>query len=242
MKLKSILLIAAGILIASYPIVKNLYTGYMQRQILKDWEEERRAQLMNSSSFSSDIEDTSDVTEDAINSYISLDEAFAHLNDTEATEQTDGKVNNKSFVTLGVIKIDKIDLSLPVMDGTTPEILKVGAGKLTNTTDIGEVGNTAISAHRSHAYGSNFNRLNEVEEGDVVIISTLDADYIYEVFNIQIVEPDDVSLLKKSKTESILTLITCHPLYTASHRLIVQARLISTTVHSSETDSAAHDN
>ena len=41
MKLKSILLIVIGILIASYPIVKNIYTGYIQRQILKDWEEEK---------------------------------------------------------------------------------------------------------------------------------------------------------------------------------------------------------
>jgi len=135
---------------------------------------------------------------------------------------------------LGVIKIDKIDCTLPILDGTTPEILKIGAGKLTGTTDIGEIGNTAISAHRSHTYGRNFNRLNEVEEGDIVVISTSDADYTYEVFNIQVVEPSDVSLLKKSKTESILTLITCHPLYIASHRLIVQARLISTTYHNTE--------
>ena len=54
----------------------------------------------------------------------------------------------------------------------------------------------------------------------------MDAVYNYEVFNIFIVEPSDVSVLKKSKTESILTLITCHPLYTATHRLIVQAKLL----------------
>lgn len=234
MKLKSILLIIAGILIASYPVVKDIYTGYIQKKALKDWEEKRRAQLFNSH----DDEDISEASEDAISSYLTLDEAFSDLNDTEAIEETDiedkQNKNNKSFVTLGVIKIDKINLNLPVFNGATPEILKIGAGKLEGTTDIGEIGNTAISAHRSHTYGRNFNRLNEVENGDIVIISTTDADYTYEVFNIQVVEPDDVSLLKKSKTESILTLITCHPLYTASHRLIVQARLISTTVHNQD--------
>jgi len=237
MKLKSILLIVIGILIASYPIVKNIYTGYMQRQILKDWEEERRAQQLNSHV----KEGSAETSEDAINSYLFLDEAFSQINDTETLGHTEGDdKENKSFVTLGVIKIDKIDLNLPVMDGATPEILKIGAGKLTGTANIGEIGNTAISAHRSHAYGRNFNRLNEVEEGDIVVISTFDADYTYEVFNIQVVEPDDVSLLKKSKTDSILTLITCHPLYTASHRLIVQARLISTTVHNPDSDSLMH--
>jgi len=230
MKLKSILLIAAGILIASYPIAKNIYTGYMQRKVLKEWEEERRAVQYQ---FNQSGADTSEASEDAINSYLFLDEAFSDLNNDETTESIEddnkGNKNTKSFVTLGVIKIDKIDLVLPVMDGATPEILKIGAGKLTGTTDIGEIGNTAISAHRSHAYGRNFNRLNEVELGDIVVISTLDADFTYEVFNIQVVEPDDVSVLKKSETESILTLITCHPLYIASHRLIVQAKLISTT-------------
>jgi len=237
-KIISILLIIIGILIASYPIVKDIYTGYMQEKLLKEWEKERAAQKMDAH----ETEDVLEASEDAINSYLDLDEAFSDLNETEtaessATEENAEKNNSKSFVTLGVLKIDKINLVLPVMDGATPEILKVGAGKLTGTTDIGKIGNTAISAHRSHKYGRNFNRLDELEEGDIVVISTLDADYTYEVFNIQVVEPNDVSLLKKSKSESILTLITCHPLYIASHRLIVQARLVSAVVRNENSES-----
>jgi len=237
-KIISILLIIIGILIASYPIVKDIYTGYMQEKLLKEWEKERAAQKTDAH----ETEDVMEASEDAINSYLDLDEAFSDLNETEtaessATEENAEKNNSKSFVTLGVLKIDKINLVLPVMDGATPEILKVGAGKLTGTTDIGKIGNTAISAHRSHKYGRNFNRLDELEEGDIVVISTLDADYTYEVFNIQVVEPNDVSLLKKSKSESILTLITCHPLYIASHRLIVQARLVSAVVRNENSES-----
>lgn len=230
-KIISMLLIIAGILIAVYPVIKDMYTGYMQEKLLREWEEGRTASLNNSGKNEDTFEEASN---DAINSYLGLEEAFSDLNETEETDQAETvenseNKNSSSFVTLGVIKIDKINLVLPVLDGATPEILKIGAGKLTGTTDIGKIGNTAISAHRSHKYGRNFNRLNELEEGDIVVISTLDADYTYEVFNIQVVEPNDVSLLKKSKSESILTLITCHPLYIASHRLIVQARLVSVT-------------
>lgn len=229
MKPKSIILIVTGILIASYPVVKDIYTSYLQKKILYMWETEK----------DSGRNDASDAaaSDDEINSYIRLNEVFSELNDTESSEpekENNGAIDGE-IVTLGVIKIDKINLKLPVMDGATPEILKIGAGKLTGTSNIGEIGNTAISAHRSHKYGRNFNRLNELEKGDIVTISTLEADYTYEVFNILVVEPDDVSVLKKSKTESILTLITCHPLYTASHRLIVQARLIS-TVYNSESE------
>lgn len=236
MKIKSVLsvlLIIAGILIAGYPAIKDAYTGYMQKKILEEWEKEKKKVQQTHTTNSNSNSVTS---EDVLNSYFSLDETFSQLNETETTEENTENVDKneestKSFVTLGVLKIEKINLVLPVMDGATPEILKLGAGKLTGTTGIGSIGNTAIAAHRSHKYGRNFNRLDEVEEGDTVIISTIDADYTYEVFNIQVVEPDDVSLLKKSKTESILTLITCHPLYKATHRLIVQARLVSTTVH-----------
>lgn len=226
MRFKSVLLIIIGVLIAMYPVVKDIYTIYMQKKLLKEWEEETKTHRL-SGVFAAN---TSETDEDAINSYLTLDEIFSHLNESE-TEDTMNE-NEKSHTVLGVIKIEKINLVLPVIDGATPEILKIGAGKLTGTTDIGQIGNTAISAHRSHAYGRNFNRLGELEEGDIVVISTADADYTYKVFNIQIVEPDDVSVLKKSKTESILTLITCHPLYKATHRLIVQARLVSATFHS----------
>lgn len=234
MKLKSSLIILIGVLIASYPIVNNLYSEYKQKELLNSIVQAKKVyqdsinNLENEQSLVNN--ELSDLSEAEMNSYLYLDETFIQLNDNENTltdEDNNSDVSKKeSIVTLGTIKIDKIDANLPIMEGTTSHILKIGAGKLTGTTDIGKIGNTAISAHRSHAYGRNFNRLNEVEVGDLVTISTLDTDYTYEVFNIQVVEPDDVSLLEKSKTESILTLITCHPLYTASHRLIVQAKHI----------------
>lgn len=234
MKLKSIILIIIGALIVGYPIINNIYTEYRQKELLNSLEEAKKAYQSSISDleYNQNLEN-SNISEAVMDSYLYLNETFTSLNDDNTNEPNEADMNNnnngnkkENIAILGTIKIDKINLNLPIMDGTSSEILKLGAGKLEGTTDFGKIGNTAISAHRSHAYGRNFNRLNEVEVGDLVTISTLDTDYTYEVFNIQIVEPDDVSLLKKSETESILTLITCHPLYTASHRLIVQAKHI----------------
>ena len=70
-----------------------------------------------------------------------------------------------SYETLGIMEIDKIDLKLPVLNGTSEAILRIGAGFLEGTTAIGEPGNTVLTAHRSHTYGRFFNRLDELEVG-----------------------------------------------------------------------------
>lgn len=217
MKIKplSLILIIVGALIIAYPIVNSIYSKYMEQKLMHEWLENMR----NEEPVEADNE-----PDDAVASYLNLDEVFSQLSEEEDSQETD-KASAKNFVTLGILKIDKIKVNIPVLEGCTPDVLRVGAGKLNGTTKIGEIGNTGISAHRSYNYGRQFNRLDELEEGDTFNITTQQAVYHYEVFNIQIVEPDDVSLLKKSKTESIVSLITCHPIYIASHRLIVQARL-----------------
>ena len=240
MKLRSIVLILAGILIAAYPLIKNTYAWHMQQTLLNEWEEEmkNRSQtenvngdnmvvLTNTNNNNNNLSE--EPSDDAVNSFLGLNELFSEI-ETDENENSSSsepvKPTKQPIETIGLIKIEKIKANLPIMEGTTSSVLKVGVGKLIGTSDFGEVGNTALSAHRSHSYGQNFNRLNEIQEGDLITITTMDAVYNYEVYNILVVKPSDVSVLKKSKTESILTLITCHPLYTATDRLIVQAKLL----------------
>lgn len=240
MKLKSIILIIVGILIIAFPLAKSTYTWYRQQTLLDEWEEEMKKRSQNANidkdnmNVISNINGNSDElteepSDDAVNSFIRLNELFSEIeaNENENSSRAESaKPTKQPIETIGVIKIEKIKANLPIIEGATSGILKLGVGKLDGTSNFGEIGNTALSAHRSHSYGQNFNRLNEVKEGDLITITTMDAVYNYVVYSILIVEPSDVSVLKRSKTESILTLITCHPLYTATHRLIVQARLL----------------
>lgn len=235
MKLKSILLIIVGILISSYPIIKSTYTRYKQQELLNQWEEEmnRRKQTEtggnntdNSINSSQNMDGIADEPSDeAIEAYLYLGDSYSQM-ESDGNESDTSSPTNKPVETIGILKIEKIKANLPIMEGTSSSILKLGVGKLEGTSDFGEIGNTVLSAHRSHSYGQNFNRLNEITEGDIISITTMEAVYNYEVFSVFVVEPTDVSVLKKSKNESILTLITCHPLYTATHRLIVKARLM----------------
>lgn len=131
------------------------------------------------------------------------------------------------FVVLGTMDIPKIDSSLPILEGTGKSQLRVGVGYMEGTSAIGEAGNAAFAAHRSHTYGRMFNRLDELENGDTITITLGDATYTYQVYEKLVVEPDDVSVLKSSKDKKVITLITCTPLITATHRLIIHASQVN---------------
>ena len=237
MKVFSIVLIVLGITIALIPLGQRVYTWYWQDRLLSEWE--------------ADFENIVDNEQDdkVVDSYFSLGDVFDRLiqqdeaqiveeedvgeeeeveeiysGDSVSREDEAKSINDDSI--LGILHIDSIDVKLPIMRGTTERVLQVGVGKLEGTTPIGEFGNTALSAHRGHSYGRLFNRLDEVLVGDFVKIQTRQDELIYEVYDVKIVEPDDLSVLNMNKNEKILTLITCHPLYTSTHRLIVHGRLV----------------
>lgn len=127
---------------------------------------------------------------------------------------------------IGIIQIDRIDLKLPVLEGATKTNMKHAAAHMKETAPLGAVGNAAIAAHRSRTAGRLFNRLDEVKIGDTVSINTSTEEYQYEVYDISIVEPTDVSVLNGNDTGRILTLITCDPLINPTHRLIIHAKLV----------------
>jgi len=126
---------------------------------------------------------------------------------------------------LGIIKIKKIKVVAPIVEGVKSSNLKVGVGHIPGTAAPGQPGNSALAGHRSYTFGKFFNRLDELVIGDEISITTKKEDLKFEVYKIHTVTPEDISVLKGSKDDSIITLITCTPIYVASHRLIVQARL-----------------
>lgn len=130
-----------------------------------------------------------------------------------------------SQVVLGVIKIDKIKVKYPIVEGAAAANLKVAIGHIPGTAVLGQTGNCALAGHRNYTFGRFFNRLDELEKGDIISISTKKEEFKYKVYEKLVVKPDDVSVIKGSKEDTVLTLITCTPIYVATHRLIIHARL-----------------
>lgn len=71
-----------------------------------------------------------------------------------------------------------------------------------------------------------FTNLDQLREGDRFMIYVLDEMFTYEVDQIRIVLPDDVTDLKIEKGEDLCTLVTCTPYAVNSHRLLVRGHRV----------------
>jgi sortase A len=114
---------------------------------------------------------------------------------------------------------------MPIFYGTSNAILKIGAGQIEGTSGLGQIGNTVLASHRSHTFGRLFNRLDELKAGDEIYVVVKDKTYKYKVYDKLVVLPKDVSVLKRNKTDKLLTLVTCDPMINPTHRLIIQAKI-----------------
>jgi len=122
------------------------------------------------------------------------------------------------------LQIPRINQDVPVVEGDGPEQLKKGVGHAIYSANPGEVGNVVLSAHND-IQGEIFRDLDQLEEGDLVILFSERKSYTYVVEDVLIVEPHQVEFLE-STDESIATLISCYPYRVDNKRIIVIANLI----------------
>ena len=124
---------------------------------------------------------------------------------------------------IAVLRIPKIHVEVPVLEGTDDLTLDRGVGHVVGSANPGDNGNIAIAGHRDGF----FRGLKDVELGDLVELDTRAATETYIIDQITIVDPHDVSVLKPRAHDS-LTLVTCYPFYfigNAPKRYIVQASI-----------------
>ncbi len=126
---------------------------------------------------------------------------------------------------VGVIKIDKIGVDKVVVEGTTVPDLRTGPGHYAGSPLPGQRGNAAIAGHRT-TYGAPFGDLDQLARGDTISIQTLTGTWKYQLTRDPfVVSPTQTEVLDPVPGEATLTLTTCNPKYSASERLIAQARL-----------------
>jgi sortase A len=121
------------------------------------------------------------------------------------------------------IRIPAIGVDKIVVEGVEVADLKHGPGHYPDSPLPGQPGNAAIAGHRT-TYGAPFNRLDELEAGDEILITTLQGAFRYEVREQLIVSPDQVEVLDDFG-DNRLTLTACHPKYSAQQRIVIVASL-----------------
>ena len=140
---------------------------------------------------------------------------------------------------MALLRIPKIHLEVPVLEGTDDLSLNRAVGHIAGTARPGEIsdGNIGIAGHRDGF----FRGLKDVATGDRIEIMTPKQTITYVIDHIIIVNPSDVSVFAP-RSRSSVTLVTCYPFYfvgSAPQRYIVQASLASSDATSVSADKNA---
>ena len=228
-KIFLIILLLIGLLIFSYPLIADKYYSIKQENTIKEYD----TMLANLPT-----EDGQRILDEAYEYNKLLASTDPNIFSSQHNDTIMNMMKNGGLPTffsygrlIGTIDIPKIDIRLPLRSGTDQDILEQNAGFMINTSLPvgGESTHSVITAHRGLPTSRLFTDIDQLKIGDVFYVQVLDKPHAYEVDQIKIIEPTDVSELKIVEGQDYITLLTCHPYMINSHRLIVRGHRIPYT-------------
>lgn len=221
----TVLVFIAGISVFLYPTVSNyLYEKNSTRAITNHAE---KLAKLSPEDIAEEKKAVDRYNKSLFNNAVVLTDPF----DPDAYPVTDGEYSELLAIdsVMAYIEIPEIDVYLPIYHGTSEETLLIGVGHLENTSlpAGGKSTHTVLSAHCGLPSARLFTDLSLLKEGSIFRVYVLNEVLTYQVYNIEVVEPDDSTSLAIRKGEDIVTLITCTPYGKNTHRLLVHGKRIA---------------
>lgn len=215
----------AGVLSLLIPIFLNIYNNWLYDQMIKDWEKNRPKQ---------DYTAMWEAAEE-YNRYL-LTKRNQFLVNEDEKEWLWTLLNPLGTGVMGYIEIPKIDVKLPIFQGTEEKYLQSGTGMMLGTSlpTGGESVHTVITGHNGLIKARMFTDLEKLEKGDTFSVTILDRTMTYKVVKIQTTLPKNFEPLKVQKGKDLITLYTCTPYGVNTHRLLVTGERIESEVTTDE--------
>ena len=161
--------------------------------------------------------------------HVKVGNIFYPLTDEEMAEYNSQlNLDHTEMSMMGYLTIPKLNLSLPIYHTTSDATLSAGIGHLEGTSLPigGESTHTVLSGHRGLPSARLLTDLDKMTTGDTFVIETLGMTLTYEVDQILIVLPEEVSGLQIEEGKDLCTMITCTPYGVNTHRLLVRGHRI----------------
>lgn len=216
-----ILIFFIGLSLLLYPTASDYWNSFHQSRAIAEYAES--VADINKERYEELFQGAEDYNQSLIgkNKVLQLDEA--------ETENYNSLLNVTGTGIMGYVDIPKIKCTLPIYHGTSESVLQIAVGHLPGTSFPigGESTHCVISGHRGLPSARLFTDLDKIVEGDVFLLQTLNNTLTYEVDQIRIVEPTDISNLTIEEGKDYCTLITCTPYGINTHRLLVRGHRIA---------------
>ncbi len=228
------LILLGGIGLLSYPTVSDAWNTYYQSRAIIRYADDIAA--MNQD----EIDEMLLSGQEYNHRLLSVPNPWA-MDDARMAEY-DNELNLGGTGIMGYITIESINVYLPIRHTTSTDVLQTSIGHLETTslpcgaqswdaetetlTDPRDGSHCVLSGHRGLPSARLFTDLDLLKEGDLFTITILNEVLTYQVDQILIVLPNDVSALTIQKGKDYCTLVTCTPYSVNSHRLLVRGHRV----------------
>ena len=210
------LMILSGIGVASYPVISNMVAQRHASTAIQNYDE---------TVHSMDTEKL-DAAKEAARRY--NEQLGSALDRDAAGEAEDTGTSYVDLIdvgeSLGYITIPKIDVNLPIYEGTSDDVLLKGVGHLEGSSYPlgGESTHSVLAGHRGLAEAVLFTDLDKLQEGDKFYLHIMDEVLAYQVDQVKVVLPEETDDLTIVQGQDYCTLVTCTPYAINTHRMLVR--------------------
>lgn len=223
-KILSMMVIIAGVVLLFYPFMSEYLFEHRIDSEINTYQ--KAVHEISSEIYEQMMMDAQAYNKKLTQSKVKLTDPFVETDETSGHMVYEELLNLDRTGIMGYIEIPAISVYLPVFHGTSSVTLERGAGHLKGTSLPigGESTHSVLTGHTGMNKARLFTDLTELEAGDMFFVHVLGNTLAYEIYEIDIVLPEDISKLGIRQGEDIVTLVTCTPYSINTHRLLVHGK------------------
>ena len=218
------LFLLVGLSILNYPFISQWVNRRSESQAVESYEkqidvleeEKKRAIKQEAEAYNKELLEKQTGVSDGFSVKSKRDDRYERI------------LNTSGDGIMGVLRIPKIQVHLPIYHGTSAKVLEEGVGHLYGSSfpTGGEGTHSVFSSHRGLPSKTLFTDLDQLKEGDLFFLDILGEEMAYRVEEILTVEPEETEALEIIPGKDYVTLVTCTPYGINSHRLLVRGERI----------------
>ena len=215
-----VLILLAGVILLVYPSFSDYWNSFHQSRAINSYIE--RVTKIDNKAYEAMFASAREYNR-TLN-----DGSFRWFLTDEEREVYNAELSVDSFGNMGYITIDKIHVQLPLYHGTNEGILQTAIGHVEwSSLPVGGEGTHAVfSGHRGLPSARLFTDLDKLNETDIFQLNILNETLTYQVDQIRVVEPTDLTELQIVPGKDYCTLVTCTPYGINTHRLLVRGHRV----------------
>lgn len=220
-----------GLSLFLYPTISNLYNQYLNNKLIGDYEE----------AFEST---TPEQFNEAMQNAIAYNQNRDNKTKLEELGLTyENSLNAAGNGIMGYIEIPKISVSLIIYHTIDEEVLQKGIGHVpqSHLPIGGKSTHCVLAGHTGLPSAKLLTNIDHLNVGDRFYIHVLNEVLEYQIDDVSVVEPDEVSRLNVVSGKDYVTLVTCTPYGVNSHRLLVRGIRVDGTDLSAKNDGVVNE-